>query len=167
MPQFDERTDEVLNGYERQLAKAVADKEEAEKKYDALFLQVFHEFDEYVGEGTPVTFIADDGYKLARLVPVMQPVINNDKLQALIDERYSDEEARRLWLKITVPTRVVLQNKLAQAMKADSGLGAAINDAGDIIVTPVRKPSRIRKEATQKEILQARVNLVTGEEATG
>ena len=146
-----------LNNLERQLAEAVEDKEQAERRYDALFLQVFHVFDKEIGEGAPATFICDDEFKLARIVPQMQPVINNEKLRSLIAERYSDEEARKLWNRISVPTRVVLQNKLAQELKRDKGLDEAIHKAGDIITTPIRKPSRIRTQASAKEI-QALLN---------
>lgn len=154
--------DYELNNLEKQLAKAVADKEDADRRYDALFLQVFHIFDEEVGEGAPASFICEDEIKLARIVPQMQPVINNEKLRSLIAERYSDEEARRLWNRISVPTRVVLQNKLAQELKRDKGLDEAIHKAGDVITTPVRKPSRIRVPATAKELIAV---LASAEEA--
>ena len=167
MTQFNERTDETLNSLERQLAETVEAKEAAERRYDALFMQVFHIFDEQVGEGVSATFICEDEFKLARQVPQMQPVINTEKLRELVMARYSDEEARKLWNRITVSTRVVLQNKLASEMKRDSGLGEAIHDAGDIIVVPTRKPSRIRQPATAKEIKNAALGRRISEEAAG
>src|SRR3990172_2049044 len=135
MKQFPDSTrnaDYALNNLERQLAEAVADRDKADKRYDALFEQVFHTFDEEVGENMPASFICDDEFKLARTVPQMQPVINNDKLRELIGQLYSDEEARKLWMRISVPSRVVLQNKLASEMKRNKVLDKAIMDAGDV-----------------------------------
>ncbi len=169
MPQFNEDADRRLEALERQLAEAVAEKEAAQTKYDTLFTQVFHEFDAEVGEDMPAQYIASDKFKLARLVPDMQPVINNELLQKLINDKYDYDTGRKIWQRITVATRVVLQNKLAQEMKRDPELGEAIALAGNIITTPVRKPSRIRKEATAKEIQAAAILSAVGEgeEAAG
>lgn len=152
MPQFDDRSDGALNSLEKKLSETIDQQAKLQEKFDLFWMQIFHEFDLHAGEGVSASFVCDDGYRLARIVPEMQPVVNNDRLQQIINETFTAEEARLLWNRVTVPTRVVLQNKLAQEIKKNERLALAVHEAGDVIVTPTRKPSRSRKQATKKEM---------------
>jgi len=122
-----------LNSLERQLAEVVAEKEEAEGKYDALFLQVFHEFDQAEGVDMPASFVCDDGMKLARLVPNMQPQVDGKALEKFL----ANDEAK--WRRVTDAVRVVNQDKLAKELLKDPSFGEAVNALG-IISKPRASP---------------------------
>ena len=143
---YDVSVADNLNALEYQLSVAVLAKEQAEARYNALFLQVFHEFDQTAGVDAPASFVCDDGFKLARIVPVMSPQVDAGKVL----ETTTSMGGTRMWNAVTDAVRVVNQDKLAAEIKKYPLLGQMLDEAGAITI-PVRSPSRIRKLATKQE----------------
>lgn len=166
MIQFNPETDTHLNSLERQLAEAVKAKEVAESRYDLLFQQVFGEFDQAVGSGVPASFVCEDGFKLGRQVPQMQPVVDNKKAEEVIMAFGSGDVGDRMWKRVTDVIRTVNQDKLAAEIRKWPVLGEALDNAQAITV-PVRKPSRIRREATKQERMRLEAGEQAEEEAAG
>lgn len=150
---FSREAQNQLEALERQLAKAISDKEKAEEKYDLLFTQVFSIFDQEVGEGVPASYVCEDKYKLARQIANMNPVVNAEALKRCIDELYKKDqtEAKRIWNKVTDAVRTVNQDKLAAEIKVNPKLEGAVQVSG-AIYTPERKPSRVRKLASKADL---------------
>ena len=153
MNQFDYDDDMAarLNSLERQLAETVAEKEAADQKYDALFLQVFHAFDQAGSLDAPASFVCEDGFKLARIIPQMSPQVDAEKLRAVCLDFGAGDTGARLWNRVTDAVRVVNHDKLAAEIKKYPALGESIDKSGAVCI-PQRKPSRIRKLASKQEL---------------
>lgn len=152
---YDSNTADNLNALEHQLGMTVLAKEQAEARYDALFLQVFHEFDITVGIDEPTSFVCADGFKLARLVPNMQPQVDAALLEQAIMEFGPGETGTRMWKRVTKVVRTVDQDALAKEILKYPALGEIIDTCG-AITKPKRQPSRIRKLASKQELMLLR-----------
>jgi len=148
--QFSNNTDAKLNALSVQLTETEAERDKALAKYDLLFVQVFDLFSQEVGAEASTRFIADNGYKLARIVPVLQPKVNMEILEKTIQATFAPEIAKKIWNRVTSVQRVVNQDKLAMELVSNPTLEEELQKSGAVI-QPVRKPSRIHKELSKKE----------------
>ena len=142
LKQFDVETDANLNELEEHLASVLAQLDSSERMKDTLWQHIFEIFDSQRGANSNARFICEDEMVLAREVAKSKATVDAEKLHDALFHVFPKAEAQRMWNKITVPTRVLDQGKLAKAVESNY-LPALLLDQA---VTPERETiRRVRK----------------------
>lgn len=158
--QFDEETDILLNVMERDLKTTLEQLENLETLKTALWEKIFQAFDQHM-PGRTARFICDDEWVLSREIATIKPTVDAEKLKAAIYEVYPKKQADRVWNKITEPTRILDQSKLARAIETEY-LPAILVDSS---LAPARETvRRVRRQATKLDREAIKLNGVAKEE---
>jgi hypothetical protein len=136
------------------LADAIQELENAQRKFDQTWRNIFTEFDRAQGAiGQPARFICDTGYTLSREVsnynapPVLDPAL----LEQTLIMSHSPAEFNKLWDSLTdkVETRTLSTEKLERALKSRRISAELVAKA---MVPPKSIASRHRRKATKEDM---------------
>lgn len=145
-----------LNELEAKIAASREALDAEQERYDALWRQVYHEFDGEIGEASAARFLAADGYVLARIMANVKPSIDAKKLIALLRERMPGN-ATKLISRVVVMEPVVDQSALAHEIERGALDAEVIEEA---VTRKAPQPRKYRRLASKKELASLAAGII-------
>lgn len=159
MTQISEIADKTLNQKSREIGQSKKIIEEQEKKFDEAWEEVFSIFEEFNLSGNKARFIANDGFYLYKQTRPGKSSLDEEKLYAMIFQKYTPRKAQRIWNSIT--SLKIDSKKLEAAVQTGLIEAEIVNEC---VSTSDESHPRIRNEWTKEDREKAAVLGILKEE---